>query len=74
MNDKESVGAILFCFVIGVFLGLTGGIAISIKETDEYRELLCTKFYADTSKYKECKSKPLIKAIEDLTNVRTDMR
>ena len=74
MNDKESIGTILFCFVIGIFLGLTGGFAIFTKETEEHLEILCTKFYTDTSKYKECKSKPLIKAIEDLTNVRTDMR
>lgn len=73
MSDKESAGTILFCFVIGIFLGLTGGFIIFTEETEEYRELLCTKFYADTSKYKECKSKPLIKVIEDLTNVRTDM-
>ena len=73
MNDKESIGTVLFCFVIGVLLGLTGGLVISIKETGEYKELLCTEIYTDTSKYKECKSKPLIKTIEDLINVRTDM-
>lgn len=73
MNDKESVGTILFCLVIGAFLGLTGGFVISTEENENCKELLCTKIYANTSKYKECKSKPLIKAIEDLTNVRTDM-
>jgi hypothetical protein len=61
----------IFCFIIGLILGVIGCFAIISDEIDASQEKLCTNVYKDTLEYKKCIETPLIKVVE---NVRTDMR